>query len=70
MNGFEIGFDGGDNNVKDIRVNLSVTHADGSDTAELHCKFKLNDENTSGDTFWALCDYVLIGEDYKPSTQS
>jgi hypothetical protein len=67
MNGFEIGFNNGDNHIKDACVNLSVRHVDGSDTAELHCKFKLNDQNTSGDTFSALCDYVLIGEDYSPA---
>jgi hypothetical protein len=65
MNGFQIGFRDGDNHVKDICIDLGVRHTDGSDTAELHCKFKLNDENTSGDTFLARCDYVLIGEDYK-----
>ena len=69
MNGFEIGFDGSrDNKLKDVAINLSVLHKDGEDTAELHCKFRLNDENTSGDSFWALCDYVLIGDDYTPAT--
>jgi hypothetical protein len=68
MNGFEVAFDGGDNHVKNMAVNLSVKHTNGDDHAELHCKFQLNDENTSGDTFWALCDYVLIGEDYKLPT--
>ncbi len=69
MNGFEIGFDGGeDNKLKDVAVNLSVQHTDGADTAELRCMFKLNDENTSGDSFWASCDYLLIGEDYIPPT--
>lgn len=61
MNGFEVSFDEGAHYVKDIVVNLWVDHTPGSNSAVLHCRFKFNDANTSGDTFWALCDYLLIG---------
>ena len=69
MNGFEMNYgdlsgDSFDNHVQDVAVNLSVLHTNGNDTAEVRCKFKLNDDNTSGDSFYALCDYVLIGEIY------
>ncbi|MDZ4823399.1 MAG: hypothetical protein SH856_08065 [Flavobacteriales bacterium] len=64
MRGFEADYGSDDNHVKNIQVKLSVIHTDGTDTAELHCKFKFNDDNTSGDTFWASCDYLLIGENY------
>ena len=64
MNGFDIQYDVGDNHLKRMKVDLSVKHTNGSNTAELHCKFNLNDENASGDTFWAACDYVLIGQEH------
>jgi hypothetical protein len=62
MNGFEIQFDGRDNHIQKMCVNLSVAHETGQDKASLKCSFNLQDENTSGDAFWALCDYVLIGK--------
>ena len=61
MNGFDLSFDEDAHYIKKAVVNLWVVHVSGSKTAELHCTFNLNDANTSGDTFWALCDYVLIG---------
>jgi len=67
MNGFETEFTEGAYNVGNITVNLSVRHTDGSDTAQLHCKFRLSSDSTWGGTFSALCDYVLIGENYTPS---
>lgn len=67
MNGFEMNYGdlsgkSFDNKVQDIAVNLSVIHTNGTDMAEIRCKFRLNDDNVSGDSFYALCDYVLIGE--------
>ena len=68
MNGFDIEYHDGDNHIKRMQVDLGIRHTNGSSTAELHCKFKLNDENTSGDTFLAACDYLLIGQEHSLPT--
>lgn len=62
MNGFVIEYSGGDNHIKKMEIDLHVHHTAGAPTATLKCDFNLRDENTSGDTFWAGCDYLLIGK--------
>jgi hypothetical protein len=62
MNGFVIEYSGGDHHIKKMEIDLHVHHEPGMTTATLKCDFNLRDENTSGDTFWAACDYLIIGK--------
>ncbi len=69
MNGFDIQYEDGDNHIKCMQMDLGVRQTNGNSTAELHCNFKLNNENASGDSFWAACDDVLIGYEHSLATQ-
>ena len=62
MNGFFIEYSDGDHHIQKMEIDLHIHREAGASTATLNCDFHLRDENTSGDTFWAGCDFLIIGK--------